>query len=152
NQSPFNVGETISLSEFDFSQVKELVEGHRVNLNDGEIGRLMEVIGGHPFLVEKAIAFLKDNPGVGLDELLGKAATLEGIYSSHLLGLWGYIQEREKLATAMKEVVNGTEGVALQPNFIHQLDSLGVIKLNGNKAMPRCDLYREFFRDQLGAI
>ena len=153
NQSPFNVGETISLSEFDFSQVKELVEGHRVNLNDGEIGRLMEVIGGHPFLVEKAIAFLKDNPGVGLDELLGKAATLEGIYSSHLLGLWGYIQEREKLVTAMKEIVNGTEGADLKnPPLAHQLESLGAVKLDGNKVMPRCDLYRQFFRDQLGAI
>ena len=149
NQSPFNVGETIALSEFDFSQVKELMRRHRVSLKDGEIERLIETIGGHPFLVDGAIASLKNNPG-SLDKLLGKAATLEGIYSSHFLELWKYIGERSDLVTAMKEVVNGTESVGLQLNLIHQLDSLGIIKLDGNKAMPRCNLYRQFFREQLG--
>lgn len=151
HESPFNVGETISLSEFNFEQVKELVKRQGVSLNDGEIGRLMETIGGHRFLVDRAIAFLKDNPSASLDELLGKAATLEGIYRSHLLEIWGYVREREELVTAMKDIVNGTQGVDLKnPPLAHQLDSLGAVKLDGNKVVPRCDLYREFFREQLG--
>lgn len=151
NQSPFNVGEAIALSEFNFQQVKELMGRHGVSLKDEEIGCLIEMIGGHPFMVERGIAFLKDNPSVSLDEMLAKAATLEGIYSDHLRGLWGYIQEREELVTAMKQVVSKKEGVDLKnPPLAHQLESLGVVKLDGNKVMPRCDLYREFFQEQLG--
>ncbi|MDY6805665.1 MAG: AAA-like domain-containing protein [Cyanobacteriota bacterium] len=152
NQSPFNVGETIALSEFSLEQISELMDRHEVSLKDGEIERLIETIGGHPFLVDRAIAFLKDNknhPDVTLDEMLAKAATLEGIYGSHLRELWGDIQEREELIIAMKEVVSATESVALKLNLIHQLDGLGVVKLDGNKVMPRCNLYRCFFAEQL---
>jgi hypothetical protein len=149
DHSPFNVGVPIGLSEFNFEQVKELVKRQGVSLDDGEIKRLIENIGGHPFLVDRAIASLKDNPG-SLDDLLGKAATLEGIYGPHLRELWGYIQERSELVTAMKNIVNGTEGADLKnPPLAHQLESLGAVKLDGNKVVPRCNLYREFFREQL---
>ncbi len=150
NLSPFNVGVPISLSEFNFEQVKELAGRQGVSLNDGDIGRLIETIGGHPFLVDRAIASLKDNP-YSLDELLGKAATLEGIYSGHLRELWGYIQKRSDLITAMKDIINETEGADIKnPPLAHQLESLGAVKLDGNKVMPRCDLYRKFFKAQLG--
>lgn len=149
DHSPFNVGVPIGLSEFNFEQIKELVKRNEVSLNDGEIEQLMETIGGHPFLVDRAIASLKDNQG-SLNELLGKAATLEGIYASHLRELWGYIQERSELVTAMKDIVNVAEGADLKnPPLAHQLESLGAVKLDGNKVVPRCNLYREFFKEQL---
>ncbi|MBD0340939.1 MAG: AAA-like domain-containing protein, partial [Microcoleus sp. Co-bin12] len=33
-----------------------------------------------------------------------------------------------------------------------KLDSLGLVKLHGNECVPRCELYRQYFRSHLSAI
>lgn len=54
NQSPFNVGLPIELSEFTPEMVKTLAKRHNLPLQAGEIQSLIEMIGGHPYLVRLA--------------------------------------------------------------------------------------------------
>jgi hypothetical protein len=40
--------------------------------------------------------------------------------------------------------------VELDAELAFKLDSMGLVQLQGNEAIPRCDLYRNYFRDRLG--
>jgi len=50
NQSPFNVGEILNLEDFTPAQVAELNRRHDNPLTNEEERRLVEVLGGHPYL------------------------------------------------------------------------------------------------------
>ena len=56
NQSPFNVGLSLKLEEFDWSQIEELARRYGLDQNEygiqlEQIKSLAEIIGGHPYLV-----------------------------------------------------------------------------------------------------
>ena len=52
NQSPFNVGERHSLTDFTLDQVQDLCNRYRVRI---DVEELMKLLGGHPFLIRKAL-------------------------------------------------------------------------------------------------
>ena len=59
NQSPFNVGLPIKLSEFTPEQVQELARRHGLEWSDSyPVGQLMNMVGGHPYLVHLALYYL----------------------------------------------------------------------------------------------
>lgn len=152
NKSPFNVGEPVELSEFTTEQVEELTYQYQINLSSQQIQGLMNWLGGHPFLIDRALSMLKNLPDLTLESILEKAPTLEGIYRSHLQELWSDLQEHPELITALKKVVNAADSVCLEPMLTYKLYSLGLVKLAGNDIIPRCQLYRVYFRDRLGTI
>jgi serine/threonine-protein kinase len=152
NKSPFNVGEPIELSEFTTQQVEELTQQYQLTLSPQQIQGLIDWVGGHPFLIDRALSILKNLPDLTLEQLLEKAPTLEGIYRSHLQELWSDLQEHPELITALKQVVNADHSVCLEPMLTYKLYSLGLVKLAGNDIIPRCQLYRVYFRDRLGTI
>jgi len=55
NQSPFNVGLPIELSEFSAEQVADLARRHGLNWQINMVERLMNIVGGHPYLVRVAL-------------------------------------------------------------------------------------------------
>lgn len=55
NQSPFNVGLPIELPEFNQLQVEDLVQRHQLNWGESEVKQLMTMVGGHPYLVRRAL-------------------------------------------------------------------------------------------------
>ncbi|NEP43564.1 MAG: molecular chaperone Tir, partial [Okeania sp. SIO2H7] len=146
NQSPFNVGLPVELPEFNLEQVKDLAGRHNLNWSDKEVEDLMAIVGGHPYLVRVALYHLS-RQDLSLGELGETAATEGGIYSDHLRRhLWN-LQEVKELKAAMKEVVNAGNGkVQLKGMLAFKLDSLGLVKLEGNECYPRCELYRQYFR------
>ncbi len=62
NQSPFNVGVDIQLPEFDLTQVQTLVQCHGLVWQTKPLQRLMKLIGGHPYLVRKALFEISRGP------------------------------------------------------------------------------------------
>lgn len=155
NQSPFNVGMPIELSEFTPEQVEELARQHGITAHAEQIGAqgfvpLMEMVGGHPYLLEQTFAYLKTHPNVTLAQLLTMAPTEAGIYANHLRERWLNLQGNYQLAAAYKSVVNAQTPVPLEPVQAHQLQSMGLVKLQGNEAEPRCCLYRQYFQAMLG--
>ena len=149
NQSPFNVGLPIRLPEFTLEQVEELAQRYGLNWqNYPEAKQLMDMVGGHPYLINLALYHLCTQ-NLSLESLLQAAPTLAGIYSEHLRRHLGELQKHLGLAIALNQVVTSTESVSLEPNFAYQLESMGLIKLVGNEAFPSCELYRLYFGSQM---
>lgn len=154
NQSPFNVGLPIKLPEFSLEQVQELAVRHGLDWAKGELGgqnlaSLILMVGGHPYLVRVALYHL-GRQEVTLEQLLQAAPTVAGIYSDHLRRHLANLQEHPELAAALKRVFTSAEPVPLEAIAAYKLESMGLVKLEGNQATPSCDLYRLYFREQLG--
>ncbi|MBP0021847.1 MAG: AAA-like domain-containing protein [Cyanobacteria bacterium SBLK] len=46
---------------------------------------------------------------------------------------------------ALKQVVESADRVALDPIIAYRLESIGLVKLRGDRAIPSCELYRQYF-------
>lgn len=166
NQSPFNVGLPIKLSEFTPEQVQELARRHGLEWSDSyPVGQLMNMVGGHPYLVHLALYHLaislqqnplrervnnrgKDWVQVELNQLLKAAPTQTGIYSDHLRNHSFFLQQQPKLASALQKVVAAKNSIRLEPLIAYQLDSMGLVKLEGDNCRVSCKLYRLYFKWQ----
>lgn len=146
NQSPFNVGLPVQLTHF--SQEEMQVLAHRYGLHwsgEKEIGQLMELVKGHPALVQIAFYYLSRGEGT-LAQLIKDAPTSSGIYIHHLQRHWVTLEEQPTLASALQTVMEATEPVTLDPIVAYKLTSLGLIERLGNQVIPSCELYRQSFR------
>lgn len=153
NQSPFNVGLPIKLPEFSLEQMQELAVRHGLDWVKGEKGLqklapLLAMIGGHPYLARLALYNL-GHQAVTLEQLLKEAPTIAGIYSNYLRHHLANIQEHPELATALKRVVTSPTSVQLEAIAAYKLESMGLVKLEGNQAVSSCELYQLYFREQL---
>ncbi|MFL9458694.1 MULTISPECIES: AAA-like domain-containing protein [Nostocales] len=145
NQSPFNVGLPIQLNAFSQEEVQQLAQRYELDWSDGDEARqLMDLIGGHPSLVHTAIYHLSQRE-ITLEHLLETAPTATGIYSHHLQRHLVILQERPELAKSLNCVMCTTEPVALEAIVAYKLSSMGLIKQLGNKVVPSCELYRQFY-------
>ncbi|WP_414584655.1 AAA-like domain-containing protein [Scytonema sp. PCC 10023] len=151
NRSPFNVGLAIELPEFNLSQVEEMVNQYELNgqLGEEDLTQLMELLGGHPYLVQETLENLKSQE-TSLEELLTLAATEQGIFSYHLREQLQCLQDASQLESAYKRVVTANEPVQLNPEITFKLHSLGLVKIVRNDCVPSCDLYRQYFSIRLG--
>ena len=148
NKSPFNVGLPIDLPEFNSQQVQDLAKRHGLNWSDGEVVELMGLVGGHPYLVRLAM-YRISRQDVSFNQLVKVPPTEAGIYSDHLRRhLWN-LEKYSELMEAMREVVSVSQPVRLRSELGFKLNSMGLVKLEGNNYIPRCRLYEEYFRDRL---
>ncbi|MEH1833817.1 MAG: AAA-like domain-containing protein [Nostoc sp.] len=153
NQSPFNVGLPIKLPEFSLEQMQELAVRHGLDWAKSEKGLeklapLRAMIGGHPYLARLALYNL-GNQQVSLEQLLKEAPTIAGIYSNYLRHHLANLQEHPELATGLKRVITSPTSVQLEAIAAYKLESMGLVKLEGNQAMSSCELYQLYFREQL---
>lgn len=151
-QSPFNVGTSVELQELNKQQVQDLAKQHGLNWDTTQVEQLMNVIGGHPSLVQQALSHLKTHQDVTLDTLLETAPTESGIYGYHLRSHLLDLQQHPELAFALKKVVTVIESVRLETMQSYKLHSMGLVRIQGNKVEPRCNLYRQYFYDRLGDV
>jgi transcriptional regulator with XRE-family HTH domain len=148
NKSPFNVGLPIDLPEFNSQQVQDLAKRHGLNWSDSEVGELMGLVGGHPYLVRLAM-YRISRQDVSFNQLVKLPPTEAGIYSDHLRRhLWN-LEKYSELMEAMREVVSVSQPVRLRSELGFKLNSMGLVKLEGNNYIPRCRLYEEYFCDRL---
>lgn len=151
NQSPFNVGLPIELAEFNREQVQELAKQHGLE-GESLIEPIMELVGGHPYLLEQAFSYLKNHPEIPREQLLAEAPTERGIYANHLRKYWLNLQSNLELAAAFKKAIASPEPVKLEPIQAYQLQSMGLVKIAGDRVVPRCHLYYQYFSQHLGDI
>ncbi|MDJ0899260.1 MAG: AAA-like domain-containing protein [Xenococcus sp. MO_188.B8] len=149
HQSPFNVGTKIELPDFEEEQILELALRYNLDWSINEAQQLREQIGGHPYLVHHAIKSLKMNSKLTLSELLEKAATDSGIYADYLQNHWSTLEQEPTLAKQLKKIVRATEPIAISPIYLYKLDSMGLITKVDNQVQPRCQIYRDYFRERL---
>ncbi|MCA9706134.1 MAG: AAA-like domain-containing protein [Myxococcales bacterium] len=147
NRSPFNVGLPVALSEWDAGMVGELARRHGLALDDQELGRLMEVLSGHPHLIRVALYHLA--LGTTLEEVLDRAATDDGLFSDHLKSLLWHLQANPELGKAAAEVMAADAPVRLSTELAFKLASLGLVRLKGNDVCPARELYRRYLEERL---
>jgi transcriptional regulator with XRE-family HTH domain len=145
NQSPFNVGLPIQLNTFCTAEVQQLAQLYGLDWENGaEAGQLIDLVGGHPALVNIALYHLI-REDITLAQFLKTAATATGIYHHHLQRHWVTLEEQPELLLALNSVMNATEPVSLELIVAYKLSSMGLIRQLRNKAIPTCELYRQFF-------
>ena len=148
NQSPFNVGKNVELVEFSPGQVQDLAGRYGLSASASYTDMLMALVGGHPYLIRKALYHLRreDMTVAALEET---AATESGIYSDHLRRHLYVLRDYPELAEAFRQVVSKSRPVEIDAEVSFKLESMGLVQLSGNEASPRCEVYREYFRDHL---
>ena len=148
HQSPFNVGFPLRLPPFSSAQVEMLAQLHGLLWTPEETRQLTSLVGGHPYLIRLALYYLA-RQSVTLAQLVQDAPTHDGIYSDHLRRCLGHLKEQPELASALKQVVIAPDSVQLESVPVYQLDSMGLVQLNGNQISPSCELYRQYFSANL---
>jgi hypothetical protein len=147
NQSPFNVGLPIQLPEFTSEQIQDLARRHGFDWSTQQVEKLIALVGGQPDLVRQAFYSLWRKE-VTLEQLLsGSIAILSRIYSDRLQRqLWNLQQKQSGLTEAFAKVAISQEPVELDLAQAFKLQSLGLVRLRGDRAIPSCELYAQYFR------
>ncbi len=146
NQSPFNVGEVITLSDFTIEQVAALNRQHGSPLTLSQIQQLMNWVNGHPYLVRKAL-YLVASQQCTVDYLFAQATGDRGPFGDHLRYHLFRIRDRPDLLQGLKQVIqNQTCG---DDRVLRLLTAAGLVYRDGQAVLPRCRLYAEFFGERL---
>lgn len=154
NQSPFNVGLSIELSEFTLEQVRELANRYPPHvasqLGEQGIVSLMSLVRGNPYLVRLALYHISRGD-VSLNQLLRTATSEDSIFSDYLRQQLLYLEQHPQLESVYSLIVNSPlSTVELEPTRVYELQSLGMVRVENNQALPSCELYRQYFRSRLG--
>ena len=104
NQSPFNTGTEIKLIDFTSEEVETLANKYKLNWEKTQVNQLMAMVGGHPYLVKKAIEVIS-RQNITLENFLKSAPTASGCYRTHLERHWRYLQSNTPLLRVFKEIV-----------------------------------------------
>ncbi|NMG07882.1 AAA-like domain-containing protein [Brasilonema sp. UFV-L1] len=148
NQSPFNVGLPVELPDLNQAQVQELVQRHGLQWTQEQLEQLMMLVDGHPYLVRVALYQIARGR-MTLQKLKQVAPTEEGPLCDHLRRHLRNLEEDAELLAAVQLVMTSDTPVDVGSVEAFKLRSMGIIKFQGNKVMPLCDLYRQYFRDRL---
>ena len=144
NQSPFNAGIPILLEEFDSNRVEALASLYQLDWNKIQVKQLMDLVGGHPYLVRLAMYQIKTNY-LSLEQFLDLATQEMEIYSDPLRRLLNILKQSLSLTEAYAQVVASNKPIALDSLQIYQLHSIGLVKHEYSLVFPRCKLYQEYF-------
>jgi hypothetical protein len=148
DQSPFNVGFAAELRQFNQAEVQNLVQRHGLDWTEEQVSQLMEIVGGHPYLLRVALYEIA-RQRMSIAELLQVAPTEGGLYGGHLRRHYLNLKSDEKLVAALRQVVSINEPIQVGTEEAFRLQSLGLVKYQGNAIAPSCELYRRYFREHL---
>ena len=148
HESPFNVGVTLRVEDFQPEQLTDLNARHPRPLARGDVERLYRLIRGHPFLTRKALYMAAGStPTCSPDDLFAHARDDGGPFGDHLRDYLLRLQRKQDLIPALRQVVDGH---GLNDELaIYRLQALGLVRREGHKVVPRCELYGEYFRERL---
>lgn len=147
NQSPFNVGFPVELTEFSQPNILDLASRHQLSWGNDEVVALMGMVGGYPYLVRKALYHLNDS-NISLADILQNAATDVGIYRQYLQDHWANLQNSSELKAALKQVIFADSAVKLEQVLEFKLLSTGLVRQNQQGITPSCRLYRDYFAEK----
>lgn len=146
NQSPFNVGEVIELTDFTPGQVSDLNRRHGSPLGPDEERRLMSLLNGHPYLVRRALYLIASGYMTAV-RLFQTAVEDRGPFGDHLRYHLFRLHHKPALVEAMRQIIRHNSCPDELTFF--RLHGAGLVKREDHKEMPRCSLYADFFREHL---
>jgi len=154
NQSPFNTGTEIKLTDFNSEQIESLANKYKLNWGNTQVEQLMAMVGGHPYLIKKAIEEIS-RQGTTLENLLKSASTASGCYRTHLERHLRYLQSNTPLLDIFKEIVLSDSPIKINTNITLdnavKLYDCGLIELSNNTVSPRYQIYSLYFQERLSS-
>lgn len=146
NQSPFNVGEVIELIDFTPEQVTNLNHRHGAPLNPQQENELMSLVGGHPYLVRRAL-YLVASERVSAADLFTHAAEDRGPFGDHLRHHLFRLGKSQALLEGLTQIIRHRQCQNEQVFF--RLHGAGLVRREDQNVVPRYRLYADFFRGRL---
>ncbi|MBW4661827.1 MAG: AAA-like domain-containing protein [Drouetiella hepatica Uher 2000/2452] len=146
NQSPFNVGEVITLADFTLEQIAELNRKHGDCFTDSQAQQLMDWLSGHPYLVRKAL-YLVASAQLTVTELFARAIDDRGPFGDHLRYHLFRINDRQDLIAGLRQVIG--QQTCVDQRVLRLLSAAGLVYRDSQVVLPRCRLYAEYFRERL---
>ncbi len=145
NQSPFNVGEKLELPEFTPANVQPLSSLHNLRLSDAECLDIIDLTGGHPFLVRQTLYCTCRDP---YSLVKRNASRDDGPFGDHLRGRLWAVRKNAALIDALRIVLQ--RGACPDEESFQRLRGAALIRgTNRTEVSLRCRLYRDYFRDHL---
>lgn len=150
NQSPFNVGTSIKLIDFDKAQIQDLSHRYGLNKSKHQVEIIIELLGGHPYLTQLAFYHLQ-RKFITLDDIQARTSKLIEIYKEHLDQLRQTLQKDPDLYRVFHKIIqsDGLVKVHENENLFSKLQSIGLVKIQENKVIPSCELYKLYFLHHL---
>jgi hypothetical protein len=144
NQSPFNVGQVIELSDFSAGQVADLVERHGLPL--GGADGLLEWLGGHPYLVRRALYLVASGQWT-VGRLLDAVVDDRGPFGDHLRYHLFRMNDKPELIAGMLQVIR--QQSCPDERVFFRLRGAGLVRRERQAVVPRCRLYAAYFQEHL---
>ena len=145
HKSPFNVGVPILLEELTYTQVEHLASLHQLEWDRTQINKLMDFVGGHPYLVRLAMYHINKDSDLSVDRFIQEAPSETGICGNLLRSLLDTVEQSPELSSALTQLVKSDEPIELNSRQAYQLYSLGLVQLQNNLVSFQCKLYRDYF-------
>jgi serine/threonine protein kinase len=146
HQSPFNVAEVISLQDFTRAEVDELNRRHHSPLSQHQLGNLMDLVNGHPFLTR--VALYKVATGkIDMNTLLARATEDTGPFGDHLRHYLLRVLENPALKQALTDICR--HHAHEENKIFYRLKGAGLVKKTGQQVILRNNLYTRYFEERL---
>ncbi|HKP12141.1 MAG TPA: AAA-like domain-containing protein, partial [Blastocatellia bacterium] len=148
NQSPFNVGTRLTLSDFTLEQVGELNRRYGEPLkNAEELARFCGYLGGHPYLTQRGLYEMGKNQ-MALETILDMGNRDEGIFGDHLKRLLLSLEQEPALLEELRGFLKS--GAAFSSDALSRLRSSGVLASDLSRGPAlRCELYAVYLKRHL---
>jgi hypothetical protein len=146
NQSPFNVGQVIDLTDFTPEQVADLNRRHGAPLSAVEEHQLMDLLGGHPYLVRRAL-YLVAGGHIASTDLFKEAAADRGPFGDHLRYHLFRLHNKPELVQGLLQAIR--QNRCDDERVFFRLRGAGLVRREGRATLPRCRLYADYFRERL---
>ncbi len=147
SQSPFNIGYRADLQPFTETQISDFATHFGLPREVADPALILAYVGGQPYLVHLVLYHL-DLGDVPPEELFEASPAAKEVFREHLHRFFFHFQRDKPLARAMKRVVKrrGCD----DPRLADRLRGAGLVKEDGDgKIVPLCELYADFFREEL---
>ena len=141
-RSPFNIGLQIELPPFDEQDSQKLNRLYQARLRAPQIGQMMELLNGHPYLTQLAFYHLTRPAALDFATLRSTATERHGPFGAHLRAL-EYRLEDAGLLDAMKQLA--TNGTQPDRDGFYRLHGAGLAREAGRRVVPANQLYVRFF-------
>ncbi len=146
NQSPFNVGEVIDLSDFTLAEVTELNQRHNSPFTTEGVNRLMGLLNGHPYLTRRAL-YLVASGRLSVADLFAQATDDHGPFGDHLRYHLFRLHKQDALVQGLRQVIRNQS--CQDEKVFFRLRGAGLVRREGKTEAPRCQLYADYFQEFL---
>ncbi|MBS1723100.1 MAG: AAA-like domain-containing protein [Armatimonadetes bacterium] len=140
NQSPFNVGVKLKVSDFSQEEVGSLAERYDIPGGQHQTD-VFEITSGQPYLTRRSFAFLSQ--GQTIEELRATSSDDDGPFCDHLRRILDSLSTDPALTAEVARLLAGSPFE--RSNTVFRLVSSGVVKV-GSQGVPefRVPAYRDY--------